>query len=160
MHGIYLNLPQKQSRTELLIGLELLTRGNTRWYIREWMAGRDPACCCGCAGVKYKPDRLVSQDVELTPAPVVFQSKIASCGQAASISAANHRAKVMRDQVGLAALRTWANGGDDPEIEDLYQQTRGMWGLDLIEQTPGYYHAVVIDPAGKIDDPTTEMEVA
>jgi hypothetical protein len=134
------------TKLELLFDLERLTLTNTLWYLREWAAGRDPACCCGCAGVRYKRDRL-GYEIDLIPAEIVFKTKVASCGPAAAISAAHHRAEEIREAMGEPVFNL-----------DEYLAARARWGLELIEQVPGLYHAVVIEPNGQTDDPTKEME--
>lgn len=165
MFTIHIHTTQAPSKVSLLTALEVETLENTLWYLREWLVGHRTAphlaahCCCGCAGVKYKPDRL-NVEVDVIPAPIAFQTKVASCGTAAAVSAANHRAKEIEEAVGLSrdVIDQIANG--EGAGWDAYLDARARWRVRIDERVPGLYHAVVVQPDGQIDDPTKEMEAA
>lgn len=165
MYTTHLHTIAPPSKVSLLSELEILALENTLWYLREWSVGHRDAphlaahCCCGCAGVKYKRDRP-GYEIDLIPAPIAFGTKVASCGTAAAVSAANHRAKEVEAAVGLDQAVIDSIAAGEGEGWDAYQDARARWRIRLVEQVPGLYHAIVINPDGQVDDPTKEMEPA
>lgn len=91
MYKIDLQLPGSPARSELESALEAVTDANSRWYLEEWQAGRDPPCCCDCAGVAYRPDDP-SNTMRVWGLPFAFSRPHASCHTAATVHAGRSRA--------------------------------------------------------------------
>ena len=126
---------------------------NVFWYFTEWDAGRDPACCPKCAGVKYRPNGMGQQHFVDT-APVLLAKGYASCESAAAMHTAHKRADGFRNLVSarpfLEALGTSAG-------QKAWAQCKAAYQIKLEPSGPSYWHVVSIDE-GVRHDATEEMD--
>lgn len=130
------------SRVEFAAALMALARINADWYLREWDAGRDPACCCTCHGNAIgRPFRHVEDDVSrstiLPSTPILFHRGVGSCGPIAATHAGNKIAHAL------------VEGRDPSEYYIDLEDRKHPSGRP-------YFHAICMD-AGKRVDATQGM---
>lgn len=108
MYQVGLRLSELPSQGVLEGLLDVLAARNASWYLREWIALRDPPASAAAAGVRWHPDEpatnAVFQDVAL-----VFGRRWASCGPIAAIS------------VGYARALAQVRGTAAPRARDMHR---------------------------------------
>jgi hypothetical protein len=128
--------PEPEVLSELI---EAAAVSNTLWYLDQWNAGKDPACCMGCAGVLWKPDERAPESV-CVALPAAFGKRAVSCHTAAAVAIGHERAIDIRDG------STWEEAAARHVVE-LHQRGSLVW------------HAFMRS-RGKLRDPTEEMKRA
>ncbi len=138
MYHVAFQLPGTPDPAVLEATIEVVVVANARWYLEQWGKGRDPPCCCGCAGLPYKPDdrRIVMMPVAC---PYVFNEPHVSCQTAAAVHAGRCRAIELEQGTSPALARE----------------------RHRVELRPGtgrlFWHALYSGPQG-LQDVTTELE--
>lgn len=130
------------ARVRFAAALMALAKINADWYLREWDAGRDPACCCKCHGgsvgipFRHVEDRVDTASV-MQAAPILFQRGVGSCGPIAATHTGNKMAHAIKDGRDMFGYYI--------ELEDRKHPSGRP-----------YFHAICIDD-GKRVDPTEGM---
>jgi hypothetical protein len=102
VYQVGLRLAELPSQGVLEGLLEVLADHNCRWYLRQWIARREPPPSAAAAGVRWHPDAPATEAV-FQDAALVFARHWASCGPIAAISVGYSRAL---DQLrGVPAVR-------------------------------------------------------
>lgn len=112
---------------------------NTLWYLQQWEAGEDPACCCGCANVLWQPDGLAPESICIA-LPHAFERRAVSCHTAAAVAIGHERAMDIRDGAP-------------------WHVALGRHGVELHPRGPLQFHAFMRSN-GELRDPTEEMQPA
>ena len=139
-YRIVLECPGAPTREVLETALEAMVKANAEWFRVEWAAGREPPCCLGCAGVKYRPDRPGTTSAT-KGADAVLREGFASCQSAAVYYAGRERALALEAGEANAAL-------DHRAVLD--ERAHG-------DAPDGYWHALVVQGA-ELKDVTEEMD--
>lgn len=134
-----IDLPGSPDPEVLTSLIEAAAVSNTLWYLAQWSAGKDPACCLGCAGVLWKPDERAPESV-CVALPAALQRRTASCHTAAAVAIGHERAMDIRDG------STWEEAAARHAVE-LHQRGNMLW------------HAYVRS-RGQLRDPCEEMKPA
>lgn len=133
---ISIDIPEDVLPEAVQLALHALAQINALWYRREWDAGRDPACCAKCHGVKYRPDAPGSR-MTFQSTPALFARGVGSCGSIAATHMGHKIAEIAR-QDGLPLEQAAAN------IYPLLRQQRHPSGHE-------YYHALCFELGETID---------
>lgn len=125
------------SSVEFAACLMALARINAHWYLREWDAGREPACCCTCHGNAIgKPFRHLEDEVSrsaiLQSTPILFQRGVGSCGPIAATHTGNKIATAIKE-------------GRDPSAYYVELESRRH------PSGRPYFHAVCMDDGKRVD---------
>ncbi len=91
MYHVGLRLSDLPSQGVLEGLLDVLADHNCRWYLRQWIALREPPPSAAAAGVRWHPDPPAIQ-ATFQDAPLVFARRWASCGPIAAIDVGYARA--------------------------------------------------------------------
>lgn len=128
---------------------------NADWYLNQWRRRDelrkvgdkraalkfDPACCAKCAGVKYVPDRAMTEEVVVDTTPQLFAKRQGSCQSIAATHAGHKIAEAVYNGMpwteACSRYLVAMAPGDDPS-------------------KPRLLHAVCLDD-GELVDPTEGM---
>lgn len=140
-YALVLDSDAPPSKATLAQAVEDVVAANVGYFIAEWTARREPACCLGCADVRYVPDEPGTFTAVLG-ARQVLRAGQASCQSAAAYSAGYERAKAL-----------WSGMPEQEAARRYYAELESRPRADA---PGGYYHVLVVKD-GEIEDVTEEM---
>ncbi len=140
MYQVGLTLSQLPSRSVLEAMLDVLASHNARWYLRQWIAFREPPTSAAAAGVRWHPDRLATHAM-FQDAALVFSRRWASCGPIAAIT------------VGYARALDLLRGVPGPRTPDAHRVVLLPQGRRGGERQWHAYHLA----GSRLIDPTAHM---
>lgn len=141
MYRVTLDLPGVPHPAVLHRLVDAVATSNALWFLDQWAKGKDPPCCCKCAGVLYKPEEPTPLGTWCVGLPRAFEMPTASCHTATAVSVGHSRAKDVRDGCP-------------------FEVAMNRHTVLLEQQGPVYWHALYLRPDGEVRDVTKKMEPA
>ena len=140
MYQLELRISELPGQGVLEALLDVLANHNASWYLRQWLAYREPPGSAAAAGVRWHPDAPGTEAI-FQDAPLVFARRWASCGPIAAIA------------VGYARALDQMRGVPAPRTRDTHRVVLLPQGrLDAQRQWHAYHLA-----GHRLIDPTAHM---
>ncbi|MCA9707606.1 MAG: hypothetical protein KDK70_17270 [Myxococcales bacterium] len=140
MYQLQLRLCELPGQGVLEAMLDVLASHNAGWYLRQWMAYREPPRSAAEAGVRWHPDAPATEAV-FQDAPLVFARRWASCGPIAAVA------------VGYARALDQLRGMPAPRTRDLHRVVLLPQGRVHAQRQWHAYHLA----GHRLIDPTAHM---